>query len=62
MKRLTCAAILAFLFSPMPSDAQIVTGTIIGTVTDESRAVLPGVDRHADVSRAAGRTGDDSDR
>jgi hypothetical protein len=43
MNRLACAAVLAFLFSPMPSGAQIVTGTIIGTVTDESRAVLPGV-------------------
>jgi hypothetical protein len=34
---------LAFLLSALPVNAQILTGNIIGTVTDESRSVLPGV-------------------
>jgi len=34
---------LAWLFLTGSASAQTVTGTILGTVTDESRAVLPGV-------------------
>lgn len=40
--RLTCASLLFLLF-PTPSSAQLDTGTITGTVTDSSGAVLPGV-------------------
>src|SRR5436190_2155664 len=33
----------ALLSSALPVDAQVLTGSIIGTVTDESKSVLPGV-------------------
>jgi hypothetical protein len=36
------AAVLAVLLWNLPAAAQVLTGTIIGTVRDESRAVLPG--------------------
>src|SRR5882762_7980427 len=35
--------LLAWLAIPLPARAQATTGTISGTVTDESKAVLPGV-------------------
>jgi hypothetical protein len=35
--------LLALLAVPLPARAQATTGTISGTVTDESKAVLPGV-------------------
>src|SRR5438094_6222578 len=35
--------LLALLAAPLPARAQATTGTISGTVTDESKAVLPGV-------------------
>src|SRR4030081_2766641 len=46
--RLHFRAILGFLFltllaAPLGARAQATTGTISGTVTDESKAVLPGV-------------------
>src|SRR5688572_33398127 len=37
------ASAVASLCLPAALLAQIVTGTILGTVTDESKAVLPGV-------------------
>lgn len=35
--------VLSFLCLPLPADAQSTTGSISGTVTDASKAVLPGV-------------------
>src|SRR5258708_22532471 len=35
--------LVALLAVPLPARAQATTGTISGTVTDESKAVLPGV-------------------
>src|SRR5687767_12630509 len=44
MPRFAAAIIVAaFALSTSPLNAQTVTGTIIGTVTDESKALLPGV-------------------
>ena len=34
---------IAVLLSAVSVEAQVLTGNVIGTVTDESRAVLPGV-------------------
>src|SRR5437867_8917064 len=42
MKALVIPLLLAFAASPAPALAQATTGTISGTVTDESKAVLPG--------------------
>src|SRR3989442_14234510 len=36
-------SLLALLPAPPASEAQVTTGTIYGTVVDESKAVLPGV-------------------
>ena len=46
---------VAFLLSPRPVDAQVLTGNIIGTVTDESRSVLPGVTATLTSSALQGR-------
>jgi protocatechuate 3,4-dioxygenase beta subunit len=45
MRRLFHAALAAFaiLFVPHAAGAQSTSGTISGTVTDESKGVLPGV-------------------
>ena len=40
---------IAFLLSAFPVEAQILTGNIIGTVTDESRSVSARRDGHADL-------------
>jgi hypothetical protein len=45
----------AFLLSALPTTAQVLTGSIIGTVTDESRSVLPGVSATLQSSALQGR-------
>jgi hypothetical protein len=42
MKRLLMAALLAFI-AVLPASAQVAGGSITGTITDEQKAVLPGV-------------------
>ena len=49
---------VAFLLSPLPVDAQVLTGNIIGTVTDESKSVLPGVTATLTSSALQGRPRD----
>src|SRR5262245_21857372 len=41
--RISAAVALTCLYLTSAARAQIVTGTILGTVTDPSRAILPGV-------------------
>src|SRR5258705_10971859 len=55
MRLVSIACSIAFLLSAFPVDAQILTGSIIGTVTDESRSVLPGVTATLTSSSLQGR-------
>ena len=43
MKRVTLAAVLCLFALSRPAWAQVVTGSIVGAVRDESGLVLPGV-------------------
>src|SRR5713226_31061 len=43
VKAILCASLLAVLAAPPAVHAQATTGTIYGTVVDESKSVLPGV-------------------
>ena len=45
----------ALLLWSLPVAAQVTTGRILGVIQDESQAVLPGGDRHAQRRVAAGR-------
>ena len=51
----------ALLLWSLPVAAQVTTGRILGVIQDESQAVLPGGDRHAQRRVAAGRGADDGD-
>jgi hypothetical protein len=41
--RISAAFAVTWLYLTIAAHAQIVTGTILGTVTDPSKAILPGV-------------------
>ena len=43
MKRFLVPLAMSVLFCGVPAEAQVLTGSLIGVVRDESRAVLPGV-------------------
>jgi len=43
VKAILCVSLLAVFAAPRAVHAQATTGTIYGTVVDESKSVLPGV-------------------